>query len=56
MNMRMIMFIIFSDVMVLSFISEMFFILDSDFGWLAKIFQSLAIKVGIVCICYFMFF
>ena len=54
--MRMIMFIIFSVAMGLSFISKTFYILDSDFDWLDKIFQSLAIKVSIVCVCYFMFF
>jgi len=57
--MRMVMFIIFSVAMGVSFISKAFFILDSAFDWyeaFAKIFQSLAIKVGIVCICYFMFF
>lgn len=59
MNMRMIMFIIFSVAMGLSFISKAFFILDSAFDWykaFAEIFQSFAITVGIVCICYFMFF
>ena len=56
MNMRMIMFIIFSVAMGLYFISKTFSILDSDFDWLAKIFQSFAITVSIVCICYFMFF
>ena len=56
MDMRMIMFIIFSVTMGLSFISKTFSILDSDFDWLDKIFQAFAIKVGIVCICYFMFF
>ena len=56
MNMRMVMFIIFSVAMGLSFISKVFSILDSDFDWLNKIFQSFAITVGIVCICYFMFF
>ena len=56
MNMRMIMFIIFVIAMGLSFIGKTLCILESDFDWLAKIFQALAIKVGIVCICYFMFF
>lgn len=56
MNMRMIMFIIFSVIMGVSFISKTFSILDSDFDWLDKIFQFLAIRVSIVCICYFMFF
>ena len=56
MDMRMVMFIIFSVAMGLSFISKTFFILDSDWDWLNKIVQSLAFKIGIVCICYFMFF
>lgn len=56
MDMRMIMFIIFSVAMGVSFISKTYSILDSDFDWLDKIFQSLTVKVGIVCICYFMFF
>ena len=59
MNMRMIMFIIFSVAMGLSCISKALFILDSAFNLyeaFAKIFQSLVIRVIIVCICYFMFF
>lgn len=56
MDMRMIMFIIFSIAMGLSFTSKAFFIFDSDFDWLDKIFQSLTIRVSIVCVCYFMFF
>ena len=56
MDMRMIMFIIFFFFLGLSFISKTFCILDSDFDWLAKIFQAFAIKVSVVCICYFMFF
>lgn len=59
MNTRMIMFIIFLVAMGLSFIGKTLITLDSAFDLyeaLNKIFQSLAIKVSIVCICYFMFF
>lgn len=56
MNMRMIMFFIFSVTMGLSFFSKALFIFDSDFDWLDKIFQSFVVRVSIVCICYFMFF
>lgn len=59
MNIRMIMFIIFSVAMGLSFISKILITLDSAFDLyeaLNKILQSFAIKVSIVCICYFMFF
>lgn len=59
MSTRMIMFIIFSVAMGLSFIGKTLITLNSAFDLheaLNKIFQSLAIKVSIVCICYFMFF
>ena len=59
MDTRMIMFIVFSVVMEVSFISKALFTLDSAFDLYEafnKIFQSLAIKVSIICICYFMFF
>ncbi len=59
MDTRMIMFIIFSVTMGISFISKTLSTLDSAFDLYEafnKIFQSLAIKISIVCICYFMFF
>ncbi len=59
MDMRMIMFIIFSATMVVSFIFKALATLASEFDEyeaLGKIAQSFTIRVSIVCICYFMFF
>jgi len=55
MDMRMIMFIIFSVAMAMSFVSKALTTLTSAFA-VNKIIQSLVIKVIIICICYFMFF
>ena len=59
MDMRMIMFIIFSVAMAMSFVSKALTTLASAFDLyeaVNKIIQVFAIKISIICICYFMFF
>lgn len=59
MDTRMIMFIIFSVAMGLSFISKAYTTLTTTFDLyeaVNQIIQSLIIRVIIVCICYFIFF